>query len=149
MTECSRCGDCCDPITFSADALERLSAWARPDLPHPFIDPTYWTEGGWEFWRAVKAWPRMREDALFIDANWTVLRKYESATGPGVYMECNYFDSEARMCRAGPARPPVCRDYPWYGREPGDIKPANSLPPRCSFWADVPVEISGVAVLQP
>ena len=35
-------------------------------------------------------------------------------------------------------RPPLCSDYPWYGREPGTGE--KGLPLRCSFWADYPAE---------
>lgn len=49
------------------------------------------------------------------------------------FYRCPIFDPVARVCTDHANRPPVCSNYPWYGREPESYK---GLPPRCSFVAD-------------
>jgi Fe-S-cluster containining protein len=89
VTECSACGDCCDPVWYPwgpADVrqlAERLVD--SPDLP--FIT---------EHWRATG----------------------EQRNGMHAY-ECDFFDAESRLCTAHDLRPPICRGYPWYSHEPG------------------------------
>jgi len=58
------------------------------------------------------------------------------ASGGVIYLECSRYDSEHEACSAYEDRPPLCRRFPWYGREPGDGNvPAES---RCSYLLDVP-----------
>lgn len=54
-----------------------------------------------------------------------------------VAFDCDQFDRGTRLCRAGDARPPVCRRFPWYGDGPGGER-AASLFPWCSYLLDVP-----------
>lgn len=49
---------------------------------------------------------------------------------------CDRFDPVARLCLAHDERPPICSDYPYYGRAIGSLVEFDS--PRCSFWADAP-----------
>lgn len=41
-----------------------------------------------------------------------------AAWGNGVAIQCTEYDAKTRSCMAYDSRPPVCRDYPFYGREP-------------------------------
>jgi Fe-S-cluster containining protein len=60
------------------------------------------------------------------------------------FYSCDQFDPESRRCTAYADRPPMCRDYPWYG-DPAD--PAKALPDTCTHLTEigrqpVPVEIT-------
>jgi Fe-S-cluster containining protein len=50
------------------------------------------------------------------------------------FFRCRHFDAETRTCLDYANRPPVCRDYPWYGMEPREDA---SLPPDCSYRSDL------------
>lgn len=54
------------------------------------------------------------------------------------FYECRHFDTTTRECRNYANRPPMCRDFPWYG-EPADE--TKSIPANCSYSADVPVQL--------
>lgn len=126
MTECSKCGDCCDPVivTFdpAVDAAERLAK--RGD--------------------EMEDWARYQYQ-FFLD-HWTSESTFVVEEGGGQEVtvhrvRCDQFDRETRTCLAHDRRPQVCSGFPWYGRPEGDNlrQPvADSLSPRCSFNADVP-----------
>lgn len=126
MTDCSRCGDCCDPViitfdpqVYAAEALARLEGkqtddWARHQIE--FLR---------DHWRSQSTFEETDDDGKPV----TVHR-----------VECDQFDKVARTCGAHDTRPQVCSGFPWYGREPDDdlCEPSRaSLSPRCSFNADV------------
>jgi Fe-S-cluster containining protein len=87
---------------------------------------------------------RARRDVAFIAAHWHALDREEALRrnpplarlGDRWYYECDAYDPATRRCTAHAERPPVCRDFPWYGRAPS----AGALRswPGCSYWADVP-----------
>ncbi len=54
--------------------------------------------------------------------------------GPSVFER----GSVSLTCRAHSSRPPVCRDYPWYGREPGQDNTEFAYVPQCSYLLDLP-----------
>jgi hypothetical protein len=118
-----------------------VSAWsttAVENVPDPRTDEgwAYWLANGWpEDWRdaAIDRYDpsgRFREDADFIAAHWTP----DGDTG----CKCDAFDPATAMCTAHDSRPPVCRDYPWYGREPGTGPDRIVLHSQCSYLADLP-----------
>lgn len=112
MTECAKCGDCCEAISIGC-AIERVLD--DEDTPE-----------------------RVRVDLAFMREHWHLLPGY-AADNP--HYSCDQFDHESRLCTAHETRPPVCRDFPWYERPEGDKGReviARSLSPRCSFNADVP-----------
>lgn len=78
--------------------------------------------------------PRSREDVDFMLEHWTPVE------GRTDRYSCDQFDAQARMCRAQQAKPPVCRDYPWYLAEPAPER-AAALPPQCSYLLDVPPDL--------
>lgn len=47
---------------------------------------------------------------------------------------CDAFDPVERLCTAHEDRPPVCSNYPWYGRAPVKGPVTN---PRCSYLLDL------------
>lgn len=135
---CARCGDCCDPVPFDRASLAELARWTSSALvgvPDPADDI------GWSHWRA-HGWPEVsregavsrfdpagtwRADADFVATHWKAVSDQDC--------ECDMFDRESRMCTAHDRRPPVCRGYPWYGR---DAVSGRFLPARCSYLADLP-----------
>jgi len=68
-------------------------------------------------------------DALFIRDHWRFLE------GDSGKMYCLKFDKEARLCTVHNEKPPVCRGFPWYGKEPNPK--AIEAYPNCSFWSDI------------
>jgi len=75
-----------------------------------------------------------RSDLTFAAAHW---RATGAVDGDGRFAyTCSAFDTTTRRCSAHETRPPICRGYPWYGREPRAADPV--LPARCSHHADVP-----------
>lgn len=123
MTECARCGDCCE--SFPLNTPERADIWGRAML----------TEvgriGAKHTGRGVS-----RKQAAWM-GNLTVVAgpyRHEDGTMRWRY-SCPLFDPVARVCTDHANRPPICSRYPWYDREPDTYK---SLPPRCSFIADTP-----------
>jgi Fe-S-cluster containining protein len=126
MTECSRCGDCCDPVIVVFDPKD-LAAEKLADLPDDAPD---WERYQYEFFRD----------------HWTSTSTFEVDEGFGRItvhrVQCDQFDRDSRTCRAHDRRPQVCSGFPWYGRPEHDVESraqvASSLSPRCSFNADVP-----------
>lgn len=115
MTDCSRCGDCCDPVIVRFDPQAR----AAEQLADHGDTMEAWARHQYEFF--LEHW---RSESTFLDGEVTVHR-----------VRCDQFDRETRTCLAHDTRPQVCSGFPWYGREPAD--PAGDLSPRCSFNADV------------
>jgi Fe-S-cluster containining protein len=123
VTDCSRCGDCCDPVIVTFDpqvyATERLAA-AGDEMQD-------WAKHQYEFFLA----------------HWRSESHYQDVDDPAVTVHrvrCDQFDRDTRTCMAHDDRPQVCSGFPWYGRDPHSdgAKPCRcSLSPRCSFNADV------------
>lgn len=136
------CSACCDPVPFSAGEHETVTTWSAAAMeaagtPDPRTDDgwAWWLEHGWDdaerdkaIWRTDPA-GSWRQDADFIAAHWTP----DGDDG----CKCDVFDPATGLCGAHDARPPVCRNYPWYGDEP-DAERAACLPPQCSYLAEVP-----------
>lgn len=89
MTECSACGDCCDPVWYP---------WGAADVRQ----------------RATSATDSA--DLTFIARHWRPTG--ETREGLHAYA-CDFFDPDSRLCTAHDQRPPICRGYPWYDDEPG------------------------------
>jgi hypothetical protein len=117
-----------------------VAAWSTSAVENV---PDPGTDEGWAYWLG-KGWAgeardtavhhydpagRWRQDADFIAAHWTP----DGDSG----CKCDAFDAVNRLCGAHESRPPVCRDYPWYGEEPSADR-VNWANPQCSYLADVP-----------
>ena len=110
---CAQCGDCCDPVTVSADQLDVQQEW---------ID--YWRGGGED---------EAHGDVWFIATHMTELERDEQGRRR---FQCHHFNQVTRQCEAYEQRPDMCMGFPWYGREP-DEGSISRLPARCSFGLDV------------
>lgn len=143
VTDCARCGSCCEKIWLTADP-RRWSARALEGVPDPR------TDDGWSYWLehttlsdggrlagqdrdAVLASydpaGHKRADADFVAAHFT-----EHCDG---YWTCDAYDPERRECTAHQDRPPLCSGYPWYGDEPSAER-AERVHQECSYLADLP-----------
>jgi Fe-S-cluster containining protein len=132
VTECTRCGDCCEG--FPLNTPERADVYGRKMLA-----------GVGSRWLP----PKSNDGAM--RKQWAWMANLEVIAGPFPYREtdkdgkervvmrwrysCPIFDSVARLCSDHTNRPPVCRKFPWYGRDPKEDSYKN-LPARCSFVAD-------------
>lgn len=135
---CARCGKCCDPVPFTREQYDTVVKWASAALdgvPDPADDAgwAYWLERGHpvngreDAVRRFAPSSMMRENADFLAAHWKPVSDETCA--------CDMYDADSRLCMAQDSKPSVCRDYPWYGREPDD---GTFLPLQCSYWADLP-----------
>lgn len=139
---CARCGNCCDPVVLDDETYERLGKYWTSTALESCPDPR--TGEGWAAWLEIGHTDDDRErqiakyipgsdyraDADFITAHWHPL-------GDSEY-RCDAFDPVTRLCTARDGRPPVCRNYPWYGREPSAEQAAKNMGPQCSYLADLP-----------
>ena|ERR1700691_4710462 len=107
---CARCGDCCENI-WVRTSLERLAQWRA--------DGSYDDR------------PEQVYNIDFMVRHWHPNPPREDGE---VSFSCDQFDSVHRLCLARDTRPPVCRDYPWYGGQPRDGVLTN---PRCSYLLDL------------
>ena len=125
-------------MTFPDGDYEALAKWttaALDGIPDPATEDgwAYWRQHGWDdremATRRFRPGSSYRANAEFISAHWHPLGDHE--------YRCDRFDASHRLCAAHEERPPVCRDYPWYGSEPAERGPDGMIP-RCSYLADLP-----------
>jgi Fe-S-cluster containining protein len=157
MTECGRCGDCCAEI-WVRPSPEDLAEGPGKYWPWFYDKPDPRTDEGWAQW--LEWWPdedweaRIPKGCSGFDGRSWQCEEWENArwyrqlvyVEPGGQLEgrqhhytCPHFDAEARTCTDYANRPPVCRDFPWYGRPPGS-RPLGAVSKRCTYWADAPEE---------
>jgi Fe-S-cluster containining protein len=117
MTECSRCGDCCERITIS----NRSDKTAEDVLD--------WLASHWEtFGDGV--------DQAFILRYWDLIPGTEAKP----WFTCQWFDPVTRTCGTHDNLPQVCSGFPWYEGGPDDVGDDlawGHVSKRCSFLADV------------
>jgi Fe-S-cluster containining protein len=120
---CAQCGDCCEEIWIPVAQAEvtRYSSGRQH-----MVTNDRW--GG-------------RYQIAFFAAFWTRIdQKFMTLTDGTVVHKTRYscakYDVESRTCTAHSLRPQVCRDYPWYGREPSASGMSRRL--RCSYLLDLP-----------
>lgn len=112
---CARCGACCENIWLSRQHRGQIeAAIARDDFE--------------------SAGPEAHPNSSFILEHWTEVERTED--GESRYV-CDAYDPDRRLCTAHADRPPVCSQFPWYGRQAGDLAGAV-INKRCSYWLDVP-----------
>lgn len=118
--ECNRCGDCCDPVHLSLDAWLSILGFVAYERENDLTKPNVY-------------------DAVFVAEHWHAV---EITDRGGVRLRCDAFDPETRLCTARDERPPICRNFPWYGSDdPAVMAKRIAGLPRCSYIEDVPVEI--------
>jgi Fe-S-cluster containining protein len=118
MTECNRCGHCCEHLQLNFTKAELRA----------YVGDT----GG------SASTPVTRDhlaNARFILGHW----HRASGGGTATIYACDAFDPTTRLCTAQEDRPPICAGYPWYDAPPGWV--TKQLPSPCSFNADVGVEV--------
>lgn len=120
MTECAKCGDCCEaiPLGLSKTAMMRYEyeSGSPNHLTALFIN---------KWWRRISR------------AKYASVHPEAAQTASHFFYECLKFDPVSRLCTAHDERPPICSNYPWYGRSPLAMD-HHGIPARCSFWTDVP-----------
>ena len=138
MTECAKCGDCCQDlyINTSKRRLREIIAYGDPR------DDAVWQAwiDGWEPDNDNRS---KRDDytydyltAIFIVTHWHGgVRSKGKATD---HWDCDAFDPLTNLCTAHADRPPVCSGFPWYGKTPSAEGIGGGLSSNCSFWADLP-----------
>lgn len=109
----------------------------------------------WRPWRSfgVWRWPWWRawlQQTFGLKREWWynihfTLEHFHPISGTEGWLWCDQFDRTSRLCLAHDHRPSICRDFPWYGREPRGTRTEwngehviGLISRRCSFWADVP-----------
>jgi Fe-S-cluster containining protein len=113
------CGMCCERVYLHTDAVKLLLVAA---------------EGTGD--------ERSRLDAIFTTRHW---HWNGETSGQDFVLTCDAFDAVTRRCGVHEDRPPVCRDFPWYGQEP--TKRGHNLPACCGYLADVGIEPEPVEVV--
>jgi Fe-S-cluster containining protein len=112
MTECNRCGACCEDISLGTGCDETVLGRLAAD---------------WE------AWGDEAPDAKFILTYWDA-EVYDEGE---VRFTCQRFDPMTRLCTAHDERPPVCREFPWYGHAPMVEALYPWVAKTCSYVADI------------
>lgn len=107
---CNQCGNCCERIP-----LNTTKTALRKQKPE--------TEKG-------------RANRSFVLAHWTWVGRW----GKQQVYSCDAFDPVTRQCTAHDERPPICREYPWYGRSPNkeQLMAEPEKLGSCSYWFDIP-----------
>jgi Fe-S-cluster containining protein len=118
MTDCNRCGDCCEHLRLNVTKSRMRTFLAER---HRWSDTP----------EAIEH----EANARFILEHW----HRSGGGGRATVYDCDAFDRTSRLCTAHQDRPPICAGYPWYGDEPGVRTPR--LSPHCSFNLDVGVPV--------
>lgn len=132
MTECNRCGACCDPVTLLVDRFEqarvpgmgaRERRWLLEDLsPMPYREARR---------KAPHLTVALDVPGGLVDPVNPGLNTTAVAVG---FYRCRHFDPATRTCASHDDLPQPCRDFPWFGLGP---RRQAALPPPCSFRADI------------
>lgn len=154
MTLCNMCGDCCKVIV-TEKPLKHYRELARG--LRPWVE--YWASGGEDLpVECGEEWTRAKIEesyatASFVSLHWHRITKGEAyyrlppmGLYPGYYFQCDQWDADTKLCKAGDARPPICSGFPWYHGKPGErgLHPAFR---RCAYWADVKPELRPATIL--
>lgn len=126
MTECNRCGGCCDPVHLGDDAYAILTGPAFTIDPRDDLAP--WEAAGYTLPTAID---------LYDTARWAAQLEHRDEGG----YTCPRFDPTTRLCTMPDDKPPVCRDFPWYSGDPATYAWRLRGLDECSYWEDVPVTI--------
>lgn len=111
--KCKQCGRCCEVIQLPFSLEDFRSGKLRPEFP-------YDAEFVLKYW--VQIDPLV---AWHISPDRTLLKNR-------YYYRCLQYDQTKKLCRAQKFKPPVCENYPWYGREPDYLDF-----PECGFQEDL------------
>lgn len=124
------CGACCDPVVLPYSQLDvrlmgGLDNSADTDFVVNVLRPMRRSDG--------------LQRAAYLSAGVTVMGRPGTPESTvlvwSMFYECPRFDPETRRCTDYANRPPLCREYPWYGDEPDAAK---ALPTDCVYREDLP-----------
>lgn len=146
--ECNGCGGCCDPVVSAIAPIylqdgtaTQLVGRAEANWMRSHLTPMRRADG-------LKLVPWMR------GGGWTDIQgQRDNVTGklhlcepvllPSFFYRCDLFDTGTRRCSDHANRPNMCRGYPWFGEAPD---PTKSVPPTCSYLADVGLPVAEIPV---
>lgn len=113
MTECGKCGDCCEDIKLNVPQGTITAMLANPYIAG-----------------------RGRRDMIFVQEYMILTGRVDGkfASHPRQIRDCLMFDPETNLCNAHEQRPLLCAGYPWYSGGPSK---SQHLHARCTFNADV------------
>jgi Fe-S-cluster containining protein len=100
------------------------------------------TDDGWVYWLENSEYRDRDRAAGIYDpdgeyrANADFIAAHFAETCDG-HWTCDAYDPEHGTCTAHEDRPPLCRDYPWYGEQPSADRAAH-FSRQCSYLADLP-----------
>jgi Fe-S-cluster containining protein len=118
MSECKRCGKCCECIVL-AYSSEYIKEVAAREVKHSNFNFAY------RNFRQIT-----QERAYLINPylkNW-------SKNQTQYFYTCRRFDPITRICKVYSARPQTCSGFPWYGKIPA-MQPLYSL--DCGYHEDL------------
>lgn len=133
------CGMCCTRIWMSDEAMARIRKNAAAVSPDVHLQA--WLDVGYGDLEARETY----WDSSFIVEHWSEIPDTVENNG-GRRFVCDRLDSETRLCIAYGERPPVCRRFPWYGKEPTVEEAKWRLPDCCVFRGDVGLPVEPVPV---
>lgn len=126
MTECSRCGNCCERIHFIGswtklqEWAEYAASWRAWAMEHLLNGE----DGGWDLEQSAK---NSIANAEFLLAHWRPIPEDVDRAMPR--FSCDAFDSVTRLCTAHEFRPPILQRLSLVRREARPIGvPAGHRP---------------------
>lgn len=131
MTECiAGCAHCCNPVVLPVTQLE--IAQTLPTTRDEAADRRFILEDltPIPFKVGMQQSPHLQGRTLASTADGDQVHPN--------FFSCRHFDTATRLCMNYENRPPVCREFPRYGRPA--VSPKMALPFECAFNDDVPVE---------
>lgn len=140
VTDCNRCGECCDPVVlaFTKAELRRMNAGEGiTEEDRAFV---------LEHMHQLPAREGLHRAAHYngrfdnVGRENTVTGGVEVRGDRSTFYRCDFFDDDPtsptyRQCTAHEQRPPLCRGFPYYGRPPGES--GKFLPLDCSYRIDL------------
>ena len=103
MTECNKCGKCCEALVFqyNMEEIKTQLATMYPDDDGINFAISHFTE-------------ITKDEAYSINSH---LKRWEDREAPLFFFTCNMYDKEKNICKDHKNRPPICSGYPWYNKE--------------------------------
>lgn len=117
------CGACCHPLVSPVSPMQIAMA------------PAWDTE---LVWMRDNTERMPQSEAIRLDRSHRddrpVTGMVDGEAAPVFFYRCRNYDEATKACTAYDDRPPMCRDYPWYGRLPD---PTKAIPNTCGYLRDV------------
>jgi Fe-S-cluster containining protein len=117
MSECKRCGKCCECIVLNRDP-DQIRDMASREVRHSNFNFAY-----------RNFIPITQEQAYQINP---YLKEWKQSVQ--YFYTCRRFDKATRTCKVHSARPDTCSGFPWYGRKP---IMQSLYSPECGYQEDL------------